>query len=214
MKFLPLLCLSLVGISTALAGGTDAFKSTTTVAVVETGPFEKGAYEFDITGGYLYSPVIAKGNRPVLTYSQGDLSLGLMLTSPSPLFGMNCLRGNWEGVGNVFGAGVFRGPSGFMAGGRLLMRYNFVQPDSKWVPFWQLGAGALGDNIYQHRHQTVVGGGFEFTLVTDAGIRYFITPKCAAILMIDYEHISNAGTSPRNMGVNAVGGTVGLGYFF
>jgi len=181
---------------------------------VDTDPFAKGGHEIDFTVGYLHSPVFAKKNRLTLDYAQSDVSFGWMLTSPAPLFGRDCLRGNWEALGNLFGVGVVKGPSGFMAGGRVLLRYNFVQPQARWVPFWQIGVGALGNDIYTHRDQRLVGSGFEFTLVTDVGLRYFITPQWAAILTADFEHISNADTASRNVGVNAAGGMLGVGYFF
>jgi len=214
MKLIPLLCLFLLGAPAVYAGSPDVFKSTITPAVVAIGPFEKGGWEFDATGGYLHSPVFAKHDRPTLNYAQGDLSLGWMWTSPSPLFGWDCLRGNWETLGNIFYAGVTKGPNGFLAGGRVLLRYNFVQPESKWVPFCQIGAGMLGNNVYEHQDQRLIGGGFEFTLVADSGLRYFFTPKVAGVLMIDFEHISNANTASRNVGVNAAGGSLGIGYFF
>ena len=211
MKFLLLLSLSLLGIPAVFAGSPDVFKSMT---AVESGPFERGAHEVNVTSGFLYSPVIATGNRQVLNYVQGDVSLGCMLTSPAPGFGHAWLRGNWEAIGTLFGVGVVKGPGDFMAGGRLLLRYNFVQPDAKWVPFFQIGAGGLGDNIYEHRDQRVIGSGFEFTLVADAGVRYFFNPKLALMLMADFEHVSNAGTASRNLGMNAAGGMLGVGYFF
>lgn len=214
MKFLPVAFLLILGFCAAHAAGADTFKSAATVAIAETGPFVEGGREFDVMGGYFVSPIFGGHHRTRLNYVQGDLTLGWMLTSPSPLWGQNWLRGNWEVLGNAFGAVSTKGPSGFWAGGRLLMRYNFVQPQSKWVPFIQLGAGMLGDNVYEHRDQGLIGSGVEFTLVADAGLRYFITPKCAAVFMLDFEHISNANTASRNIGVNAGGGTLGLGFFF
>jgi hypothetical protein len=213
MKFVALLSLLLLGLPFVHAGEPDHSKSIT-VATTEPTPFDKGGRELILSGGFLYSPIVATGGRPVLNYAQGDLSLGWMLTSPAPGFGCDWLRGNWEPLANLFGAGIIRGSNGFLAGGRFLMRYNFVQPDSKWVPFFQLGAGGLGDDVYRQHDQRLIGSGFEFTLVADAGVRYFITPKCAAILMADFEHISNAGTASRNLGVNAGGGTLGIGFFF
>jgi len=214
MKLIPLLCLSLLAFQAAKAGGPDLSKSTHTIQVAETDPFAKGGHEVDFSGGLLYSPVLGAHGRPVLDYAQTDLTLGWMLTSPSSLFGWNCLRGNWEGLANVFGAKVTKGPDGFLGGARALLRYNFVQPESRWVPFCQFGAGGLGDDVYRHRDQRLIGGGFEFTLVADCGLRYFITKQWAAMVMIDFEHISNANTASRNIGVNAAGGTLGIGYFF
>ncbi|XHR28212.1 MAG: acyloxyacyl hydrolase [Chthoniobacteraceae bacterium] len=197
----------------AVFGGTQLSTPVTT-AVAPFDPFEKGRNEVNVLGGYFYSPVMATGGRPVLKYAQGDLMLGWMLTSPAPGWGQDWLRGNWEALANVFGANSVKGPSGFMAGGRLLFRYNFVQPQARWVPFIQVGGGGLGNNIYKHEDQRVVGSGFEFTLVADGGVRYFITPNVAALLMVDFEHISNANTACRNLGINALGGMAGIGVFF
>jgi hypothetical protein len=212
MKKFLLLCLVLLGFQNAQAA-PNLSKSVTEI-VTEPDPFAQGQYEFGATAGYLVSPVFAKKGRPKLNYAQVDLSLGMMLTSPAPLFGKNCLRGNWEALVNVCGMKVVSGPDGFLAGGRLLLRYNFVQPEARWVPFCQIGAGILGDDVYENRDQRLIGSGLEFTLVADAGLRYFINRCWAAILMADFEHISNANTASRNVGVNAAGGMLGLGYFF
>ena len=195
------------------SAGTDYSKSLT-VPVPEIDPFAKGMREFNVGSGYFFSPVIATGGRPTLNYVQGDLALGWMLTSPSPMFGMECPRGNWELLANAFGTTVTDGPGGYMAGGRLLMRYNFVHPNARLVPFFQLGGGGLINNIYRDQQQHLVGGQFEFTLVADLGMRFFFTPRCALVLAADFEHVSNAGTASRNLGVNAAGGTLGVSCFF
>ena len=213
MKLSPIVCFFLLAVQSAFASSPDVSKAMR-VPVVDADPFDKGGHEFVLSGASLFSPLCFGRNRPTLDYAQIDLSLGWMLTSPCPLFGWDCLRGNWEGLLNVFGAKVFKGPDGFLAGGRALLRYNFVQPQSRWVPFFQIGAGGLGDDVYRHRDQSLIGGGFEFTLVADIGLRYFINPKWAALAAFDYEHISNANTASRNVGVNALGGTLGVGYFF
>ncbi|MEI6351141.1 MAG: acyloxyacyl hydrolase [Verrucomicrobiota bacterium] len=193
--------------------GCDHSKSLT-VAAVEVDPFAKGMREFTVGGGYFWSPVIATGGRPTLNYVQGDLALGWMLTSPSAPWGETCLRGNWELLLNAFGTGITEGPGGYLAGGRLLVRYNFVQPSACFVPFFQLGGGGLFNDVHRHQDQHLIGGEFEFTLVADLGVRYFFTPRCALVLAGDYEHISNAGTASRNLGVNAAGATIGVSCFF
>ncbi|MCX6966705.1 MAG: acyloxyacyl hydrolase [Verrucomicrobia bacterium] len=213
VKSLPLLCVGLIIWQSTGRAAPDLSKSMA-APVEKTDLFGKGRHELDISGGFLWSPVIARQKRPTLDYAQFDLSLGCMLTSPAPLFGCASLRGNWEGLLNVFGAGVTKGPDGFLAGGRALLRYNFVQPRALWVPFLQLGVGALGDNVYEHRTQHLIGSGLEFTLVGDLGVRYFISPNWAAMFMIDIEHISNANTASRNTGVNAAGFTLGGARFF
>ncbi|MDD5350228.1 MAG: acyloxyacyl hydrolase [Chthoniobacteraceae bacterium] len=211
LKSLPFFALCLLGCSSTFAGPASLLAPA---APPDDGPFAKGALELSLSGGFLYSPICATKGRPIFAYGQGDLSLGWMLSDPAPLLGWNALRGNWEALANVFGAGVTRGPSGFLGGGRALLRYNFVQPGSKWVPFFQVGAGVLGDTVYEDHTQRLIGSGFEFTLVADAGLRYCFTPRWAAVLLADFEHISNANTASRNLGVNAVGGTVGVSWFF
>ena len=62
--------------------------------------------------------------------------------------------------------------------------------------------------------QHLIGGGFEFSLVANGGLRFFVTPNVALNLTVNYEHTSNAGTSNRNLGVNALGGELGAGIFF
>jgi hypothetical protein len=210
-KLFRCLAFCLLGCSAALGGPACVIAPA---APPDAGPFARGGRELSLTAGFLYSPICATGGRPVFSYAQGDLCLGWMLTDPSPLFGCSLLRGNWEALANVFGAGAAQGPSGFMAGGRALLRYNFVQPGAKWVPFFQIGGGGLGNNIYRHQDQSLIGNGFEFTLVADIGLRYFFTPSWAAEVLVDFEHISNANTASRNVGVNALGGTVGVGWFF
>jgi len=210
MKTFPLLGLFCLALQTAYAG-TDVSQS---LDIPEPDPFAEGAHEVNAIAGYLVSPLFARSSRPALRYVQSELSLGSMLSAPAPLWGRNWLRGNWEALGNVFAMGVTTEPSGFLSGGRLLLRYNFVQPQARWVPFLQIGAGVLGDNLYQHNNQRLIGSGVEFSLVADAGIRYFFTPKWAAVFTADFEHISNANTASRNVGVNAGGGMLGVGYFF
>jgi len=202
--------LLLCGLPMARAG-TDVSKTITETAVEPSGPFQQGGHEFDLSASFLHSPIFVSKNSPTFNYARQDLSFGWMLSSPgAPGF----FRGNWEVLLNVFGSEVTKGAGNFLAGGRLLCRYNFVQPDSRWVPFIQIGAGGLGDDVYRDRTQRLVGSGFEFTLVGNIGLRYFITPHCAIFGMADFEHISNANTASRNRGVNAGGGSLGIATFF
>ena len=82
------------------------------------------------------------------------------------------------------------------------------------MPFITLGGGGLVDDVYCDHSQHLIGGGFEFSLVANGGLRFFVTPNVALNLTVNYEHTSNAGTSNRNLGVNALGGELGAGIFF
>ena len=190
--------------------GQTVRMETLTEPVAEVSPFSKGMREFDFTAGYMVSPVTGS-NRETLNYARQDLRLGWMLTSPK---GQSWYRGNVELLLNAFGAEITNGPGSYMAGGRLLFRYNFVQPGARWVPFIQIGAGGLGNDVHRDNSQRLIGSGFEFTLVGDIGLRYFINPRWAVVATANFEHISNANSADRNVGVNAAGGMIGLATFF
>lgn len=172
--------------------------------------FSKGKRELDLTAGYWLSPLMTH-KRPTFNYVQENVSLGWMLSDPS---GSSLLRGNFEFLVNVFGAEVIKGSGSWLTGGRLLLRYNFVQPEARIVPFITLGAGGLYNDVHRDHSQSIIGGAFEFSLVGEMGMRYFLRPNLALILSGNFEHISNAGTAARNVGCNSLGGQLGLGFFF
>lgn len=183
-----------------------------TVPAAQFEPFKAGNHEVDVTVGFYYSPVFgSKGSRPVFNFVQTDSKFGWMLSTPR---GSGFLRGNWEVLVDAFGAGVTKGAGDWLVGGRVLFRYNFVQPECRWVPFFEVGGGGLANNVYKDRSQRLIGSGFEFTLVANAGVRYFVSKHWAVVGDIGYQHISNACTASRNVGVNAVGANLGVGYFF
>lgn len=184
---------------------------TQVTTVREVSPFDRGGWEAGLTAGFLYSPVFATGHRTKFTYLQQDLTLGYMLSTPGE---PGVFRGNFEVLLNFAGGEVLEGPGSYLLGGRLLFRYNFVQPEARWVPFIQIGGGGIGSDASHDLNQRILGSAFSFTLVGDIGVRYFVTPRWAVLVMLDYEHISNANRAERNLGVNAVGGMVGLSTFF
>ena len=94
------------------------------------------------------------------------------------------------------------------------MRYNFVQPDARLVPFVQIGGGGLSNDAYMNQQQHFIGSAFEFTLILDGGLRCFVSKDWAVTAAGNFQHISNAGTARRNQGANATGFNVGMGYFF
>lgn len=192
-----------------MAGATD--HETEAIPAQPFSPFAAGENEIDFTTGYFYSPVITKGHRPKMTWEENDVSWGLMLNSPGA---PSWLRGNWEFLTNGFGAAVTNGPGCYLTGGRALFRYNFVQPGTAFVPFLQVGGGSLLDDAFHDRKQHMLGGEFEFTVVSDIGLRYFVTKNWVIVAMGDFQHISNAGTRSRNEGANGVGGSLGAGFFY
>ena len=56
--------------------------------------------------------------------------------------------------------------------------------------------------------------GFEFILHGGLGGHYMLNDQWAVNVEAEYRHISNAELSSRNAGLNSLGGTLGLSYFF
>lgn len=201
-----------IGLSLASAfAGVDVSKEVVTTKAAFY-PFEKGTREVELTSGWFHSDILAT-SRPTFEFEESDLSYGWMLNSPH---GSGFFRGNCELLLSAFGSFTTSsvGPSGVMVGGRLKLRYNFVQENARIVPFVELGAGGLGDDIYLDQTQRVIGSGFEFNLEAGAGVRFLICDHWAFSLMSSFEHISNAGTAARNLGANALGGRAGFSYFY
>jgi hypothetical protein len=172
--------------------------------------FHPGGREASLSAGMMFSPVLGV-HRPTLNYAQQNLALGWMLTAP---YGPGVLRGYWELLANLFGNEVTVGPGHWLAGGRVLLRYNFVPNSGRLVPFITVGGGGLYNDVFEVQSQRLIGGGFEFSLVADVGVRYLVSPRTALLLKLNAEHISNACTASRNVGCNALGGELGVSVFY
>jgi lipid A 3-O-deacylase len=176
-------------------------------------PFEKGAHEIEFGIGVFGSPWSeGTAKRPDMAFAIGELRAGWMLTD---VRGDGVFRGNWEFVFDVFGAGIFDGPGDVLVGAEVLLRYNFIQPGSRLVPFIQIGGGgvysdASDDDAIQH----LIGSDLSFILEGEIGLRWKVRERCAIHCGIDYRHISNAGLAHHNAGVNALGGLIGLSIFY
>jgi len=169
--------------------------------------FRNGNYELSVGAGVLFSPFIATENRPTLDYELTEIQLGYML---SDVHGSYFWRGNLELAGSVFGGGIFEGRGNYVAGATAWLRYNIVPRTGRLVPFLQVGAG-LTDTDLDRR---IEGEDFNFNLNLGAGVRYFISCNCSVNLEYRYQHISNAGMSRPNLGVNADRPMLSLSYFF
>ena len=169
--------------------------------------FTKGHYEAALTSGVLFSPFIADGGRPTINYTISEAQLGYMLGDTK---GGGWLRGNFELLGEAFGGAIFQGPGDYIAGMTIWTRYNFVQPNWRFIPYVQAGAGLTATDIDQH----IVGQTFNFNLDLGIGARYLINQRWALMLEYRYQHISNANSAEHNLGINANGPILGVAYLF
>ena len=180
-------------------------------AAVAAGPFDRGMWEMEGGAGEFCSFSTTSAKRVTINYQMEDLRLGWMYDSPRHT---GWLRGNNEFLLEVSGGPVTKGPGSYLAGGSLLWRYNFVQPAARLVPYIQLGAGALGNDIYTGGGQREIGEAFEFVLQGDFGVKYLINDRWAVSGEAGYRHISNADLASRNEGLNSIGGLMQMSYSF
>ncbi len=184
-----------------------AFRTSSKEVPLRDSVFDKGSREFQaLTGAF-----VSINHAPELDYAIGTLRVGWMLNTPQ---GEGFFRGNAEFLLEAFGAGIYEGPGSFLAGGTLLLRYNFVQPEARLVPYVQIGAGGLYSDAYQDESQRLIGSAFEFNLQGSVGVRWFLSERCALAIEGGYRHISNANLADRNTGVDSIGAQIGFSYFF
>src|SRR5262245_28382482 len=162
---------AILALTVSVQAGQPIAPPSKEVKAVIFNPYEKGNHEFQAGLGVYFSLNDGGKKRPSLTDLDLNLRLGWMLTSPA---GDGCFRGNWEFLLEAFGAAVVEGPGDVIAGGTLLLRYNFVQPDAKWVPYFQIGVGGVYNDVYKSHPQRLLGQAFEFNLQAGLGVRYMI----------------------------------------
>lgn len=175
--------------------------------------FAKHHATLQLLGGAYFSPVgLGPKTQPRFNFAPIDLRLGCMLYSPCP--DDCCLRGNIEALLELTAAPVIYGFGDIVTGPTILLRYNFVQPDWRLVPYLQAGGGFTYNDGYRDKSQRALGQAGEFYLQATAGFHYLLSSHCSIDLEGGYLHISNAGTNDRNGGINALGGSLGITYFF
>ncbi len=124
-------------------------------------------------------------------------------------------RGNTEWVFSGDFYPVLEGVESRFTGGLFGPRYNFVQPDSKWVPFVGARVGfGFTDSRY---NQAAQGQDFMFTFSVETGVRYLVTERLDVSFMAFYQHFSNADLSEperENNGLDVLGPMVSLHWRF
>ena len=108
---------------------------------------------------------------------------------------------------------IFRGIENHYFGLNFGMRYNFVRPGSRLVPYISGGVG-LG---WIDSHPEIRGGqgqDFTFNILTAAGISYKMNDHWKLNAGILYEHLSNGGQTDPNPSLNLLGPQVGATYSF
>jgi hypothetical protein len=174
------------------AGVGEGFQST-----VQTLSLESGA-----TAGFA-----ALGGRQEHDLALVSLSYGHMWGS---LVGEDhWYRGNWEIRGELFGGEQFSPSRDWLVGLTPHLRYEFAT-GTRLIPFADLGAGVTATRI----GSPDLSGTFEFNLQANTGVHWFVRDNFALTFEVGYLHVSDAGMSNPNLGVNCVKGMVGVTWFF
>jgi len=101
-----------------------------------------------------------------------------------------------------------------MTGASLVMRYNFVQPRARLVPYLQIGAGGVYTDIGEQESRGLISLPVEFNLQGIGGSRLMLNDRWSLVIEGGYRHISNGEIKKPNFGIDSIGGNVGFGFFF
>ncbi|MBV9122944.1 MAG: acyloxyacyl hydrolase [Planctomycetes bacterium] len=176
-------------------------------------PFTAGSWSLQFVSGAQFAPTIVGPTTQAFDLVPFSLRLGLMLNTPQMEPG-SLLRGNFECFIDETFMDVAKGPGNYLWGPSALLRYNFVQPDWRLIPYFQAGAGFVFNDIYKDPNQHAIGESFEFLLQFGTGAHYLLSDNWSLDAETNFMHISNAGLAKHNIGINAPGASLGLTWFF
>lgn len=177
----------------------------------EADVFAKGQHEFQNVTGIFYFFDRGDNDGPSIDLAVNSIRLGLMLSNPR---GSGFFAGNYELLGEVFAGPIFQGPGSVTAGATLFIRYNFIQPEARVVPYLQIGGGGIYTDISERKSRGLVSLPVEFNLQGTGGLRFMLNRRCSILLEAGYRHISNGTIKLPNRGVDSAGGNLGFGFFF
>jgi len=174
--------------------------------------YQEAGFTLQLMNGALASPVGIGPDTQTLNYTMHNLRIGYLLNTPR--WNGHPLDGAVELIGEVSGSVIFEGAGSYLIGPSIHVRYNFTQPDWKFVPYLQIGGGLTFTDAHEDQTQRAIGQELEFTPQASLGFRYLVAPDLTLDAEFIYHHISNAGLASRNLGINALGGMIGFSYFF
>ena len=212
MKFRGVVLLGLTMFA-GLAGarGQEAIASRVDSSDTEA-PFARHTWATENLVGSFFLFDRGGNDRPTIDYALYTSRAGVMLYDPS---GSGILRGNTEFLAEVFAGPIFHGPGNAVAGLTLFLRYNFIQPGARLVPYIQTGGGGVYSDI---EHGAASGNAISlavnFNLQATAGLRFNLNRRWSALAEATYRHISNAGLHDPNYGIDQLGVALGLGCTF
>ena len=168
-----------------------------------TEEFNPQRFEFAIESGYLFGAI----NPPT------GYEIGAEFLTARIRWGViqhdTWLRGYNQFYVSAMAEPIFRGIENHYFGFNLGMRYNFVRPGSRFVPYFSGGVGAG----WIDSHPEIPGGqgqDFTFNILSAAGISYSVNDHWKINVGALYQHLSNGGQTDPNPSLNLFGPQVGV----
>ena len=168
-----------------------------------TEEFNPQRFEFAIESGFLFGAI-----NPPASYEIGAEFLTARIRW-GVIRGDTWLRGYNQFYVSAMAEPIFRGIENHYFGFNFGMRYNFVRPGSRFVPYFSGGVGAGGIDS----HPEIPGGqgqDFTFNILSAAGISYSVNDHWKINVGALYQHLSNGGQTDPNPSLNLFGPQVGV----
>jgi opacity protein-like surface antigen len=108
---------------------------------------------------------------------------------------------------------IFRGIENYYFGMNFGFRYNFLRPNSRFVPYFSGGVG-LGWIDSHANISGAQGQDFTFNILTAAGVSYRLNDRWKLNAGLLYQHLSNGGQTSPNPSLNLLGPQIGVTYSF
>lgn len=164
-------------------------------------------FEFAVESGYLFGVFDPPRDYQIATeFVTGRVRWGVIDNA-------GWLRGYNQFYISAVAEPILEGIENHYFGLNFGMRYNFVQPGSRIIPYCSGGLG-LG---WIDSHPNIPGGqgqDFTFNILSAAGISYKVNEQWRIDIGVLYEHLSNGGQTDPNPSLNLFGPQIGVNYSF
>jgi lipid A 3-O-deacylase len=175
--------------------------------VTATEEFNPQRFELALESGYLFGAINPPADYQILAeFLTARIRWGVIKSD-------SWLRGYNQFYVSAIAEPIFRGIENHYFGFNLGMRYNFVRPGSRLVPYISGGVGAG----WIDSHPEIPGGqgqDFTFNILSAAGISYTVNDHWKINVGALYQHLSNGGQTDPNPSLNLFGPQMGLTYSF
>jgi hypothetical protein len=168
--------------------------------------FPRGGYVLSLEAGYGEQFDLGNATITGLDFFNTGVRFGFL---PWGATGSGAFKGAFEiGLEPIYQRFV-EPETAFFAGLGAVARYHLL-PLGRFVPYVELGAAPGYTDLRVREQQT----NFVFLLFGGLGASYFVAERTALYAGYRLQHISNAGTSSPNQGINSHTGVVGVSIFF